>query len=176
MTGADAEEEVGLAQEGEAEGFGVDGGGEFVLPGEDVERVDAGGSQLFCRGLADRGVVCWVEVLEEFGGLIGAEKEASEDAVFYGEVVGGVAEAVKTVDEGGELFAIAGAHLFVGAEEVFEPGIEGCFATVGVDDVGGVTELVVEFHGVGYGWGEFDALSLFRMRSRDDSMIGKSGW
>ncbi len=42
MARADTEEEVGLAEEGEAEGFVVDSFGKLVFPGEDIGYAEAG--------------------------------------------------------------------------------------------------------------------------------------
>ena len=57
-----------------------------------------------------------------------------------------MAQSIVAIDESAEEPAVAGAHLFVVAEEAFQPGMQGHFAFVGVDDGGGMAELVIEFH------------------------------
>jgi hypothetical protein len=152
-----------LAEEGQAKGVVVDTGGEFVRPGEDIGDAEAGAGRLgfgaglrlgpglikkdfFFPGKGGFVVPVGVEVLEKVVGLVVAEEEAGEQAV---ERRGGgqaVAEAVVAIGEGAEELAVPGAHLFVVAEEVFQPGMQGHFAFIGVDDGGGMAELVVEFH------------------------------
>jgi len=55
-------------------------------------------------------------------------------------------QTIKTINEGAEFFAIAGAHLLVSVEEFFQPGMEGLIPGIICDDARGVTKLIIEFH------------------------------
>jgi hypothetical protein len=90
----------------------------------------------------------WFEVGQQFAWLFVAEKKAGEEAVFYGEALHGMAQPIKAIHKGAERFAVAGAHKFIQPEIVFEPDMQGHIAFVGLDDLGGVAELVIENHGI----------------------------
>jgi hypothetical protein len=151
--GSDSEEKVGLAEEGQAKSLVVYTGGEFVRPGEDVgaAEANAGGlglieEDLFFQGEGGFIGPFGVKVLEKVAGLIIAEEEAGENTLRCGQFFDGVSKAVIAIDEGAEELAVAGAHLLVVAEEAFQPGMQGYFALVSVDDRGSMAELVIGFH------------------------------
>ena len=75
-----------------------------------------------------------------------AEEETGKYPFFGGQVFYGKTQAVEAIDQGSQELAVAGAHLPVLAEEIFQPGVQGHPAFVSEGDLGGVTELVVEFH------------------------------
>ena len=153
VAGADTEEEIRLVKEREAKSMVVDTGGELVLPGEDVGDTEAGAfglalekSDLFGQGQGDPFVPVFTEILQEVTGLGTTQEKSGDDPFVGGHRPDGMAESVVAIDEGTEELAVARAHLFVVAEEAFQPGMQGHFALVGVDDGGRMAELVIEFH------------------------------
>jgi len=153
VAGADTEEEIGLTKKREAKGRMIDAGGEFVLPGEDVGDAEVGAfglalekSDLLREGQGDPFVPIIAKILQEVTGLGTAQEKGGDDPFVGGHRPDGMPEAIVAIDEAAEELAVAGAHLFVVAEEAFQPGMQGHFALVGVDDRGGMAELVVEFH------------------------------
>jgi hypothetical protein len=153
VAGADPEEKIGLTEEGEAKGLVIDAGGEFVFPGEDVGDTEAGTfglalekCELFGQGKGDLFIPIIAEMLQEVAGSGAAQEKSGDDPFADGHGPEGVTEAIVTIDEAAEELAVAGAHLFVVAEKVFQPGVQGHFAFVGIDDGGRIAELVIEFH------------------------------
>jgi hypothetical protein len=71
-----------------------------------------------------------------------AEKETGEDPFLDRKSPYGMAKTIVSIDQGGEEFAVAGAHLPVFPEEIFQPGMKWHFSAVSVDDGCRVTELV----------------------------------
>ena len=180
---ADTEEEVRLAKEGEAKGLMIDVGGELVLPGKDICDMEAGafGLALEIRHFFGQGegypcVPIIAEVLQEVAGRGAAQKKGGDDPFVGGHRSDGMAQAIVAIDESAEELSVAGAHLFVVTEEDFQPGVQGHFAFVGVDDGGRMAELVVEFHAWGgLLSGDCWSLIFWRTRSRDCWVKGRSG-
>lgn len=153
VAGADTEEEVRLAKEGEAKGLMIDAGGELVFPGKDICDMEAGafGLALEIRHFFGQGegypfVPIIAEILKELAGRGAAQKKGGDDPFVGGHRSDGMAQAIVAIDERAEELSVAGAHLLVIAEEGFQPGVQGHFAFVGVDDGGRMAELVIEFH------------------------------
>lgn len=105
MVRADADEQIGLTEEGEAECFVVNVFREPGFPGEDVGEIELGAGglglevgDLFCDREGDVGVPGRLEMFKDLGGLLPAEEKAGEEAIGDGGVGEAVAEAVEAVD------------------------------------------------------------------------------
>src|SRR5260221_14149432 len=132
MAGSDTEEEVGLAEEGQTEGFVIDVGGEFVTPGKNVGHPETGACRLglekgnfFGQGGGSFFVIFRPEILKELGGLAIAKKETGKDTIFDGQAFSGAAAAIEAIDQSSREPAARAARLFVFPEKGFPPGREG---------------------------------------------------
>jgi len=114
-----------------------------------------------------------LEVNQQLTRLVVAEKEAGEKAVFQGQRLHRMPQAIKAIDQGAQRFAVAGAHLFIQPEIVFEPDMQGQVTFIGLYDLDGVAELVVEDHELVSGLGCSASASFSRMRARAVSARGR---
>ena len=161
----------------------IDPRGELVLPGEDIGDAEVSAfrlalekSDLLSQGQGDPFVPIVTEILQEVTGHGAAQEKGGDDPFIGGHRSDGMAQAIVAIDEGAEELAVAGTHLFVVAEEGFQPGMQGHFAFVGVDDGGRMAELVVEFHAWGgLLSGDCWSLIFWRIRSRERWAMARSG-
>ena len=145
VTGANADEEVGLTKERQTKRFMVDGFREFVFPGEDVGDANGRPADLFRKG--GLRIPIRAEAAEQIRRLIGTQIQSCEETVGHGKLAQAMADAIKTIRESAELFAVAGTHLAVGTKKIFQPDMERLVSGIGLDDPGRMAQLVVESHG-----------------------------